>query len=175
MAKAPGKPGRLLKLGTTSAGQASRTAMPETGLRCGSFGLSRAPQVYEQAHRLLRFTHRSASRRSEKHLPTKSPSPLETEPSSRRPNPNPKVCHRAPLLRLSKDRPFADIHFASPLPARPKPCLRSLVATPETRSALVVLPDFDGLLLAELCGFVAPRSQPWGSPSFGQARKPGVP
>lgn len=43
---------------------------------------------------------------------------------------------------------------------------RPSVAKHQTRSALVVLPDSDGLLLTKACRFVAPCFQPWGSSRF---------
>jgi hypothetical protein len=45
-------------------------------------------------------------------------------------------------------------------------CPERLVATPRACSVLAVPPGFDGFLLAGLCGFVAPRNRPWGSPGF---------
>jgi len=47
--------------------------------------------------------------------------------------------------------------------------LRPEAATPRTRSALVVPPDFGGLLHPTACRFVAPCSRPWGSPCFRSA------
>jgi hypothetical protein len=47
--------------------------------------------------------------------------------------------------------------------------LRRGDATLLTRSVHVVSLDYDGFLRAAPCEFVAPRSQPWGSPSFGMS------
>ena len=66
-----------------------------------------------------------------------------------------------PLLEFLKDRPFTDIPVCvhSRLP-------EVRVCHTRTRSALVVLPDSDGFLRTQFRGFVAPRSQSWGSPGF---------
>jgi hypothetical protein len=98
---------------------------------------------------------------------------------------------RTPLLGLSKDRPSIDIRTECPLPTairfRLQPrrapalavadlhpegrrpalrCLRPEAATLRTRSALVVPPDYGGLLHSVPCRSVAPCSQSWGSPRF---------
>jgi len=49
--------------------------------------------------------------------------------------------------------------------------LRREGATLPTRSVLAVPPGYDGLLRAAPCEFVAPRSRPWGSPSFRSRRR----
>ena len=81
---------------------------------------------------------------------------------------DPKVSDsfQTPLMGLSKDPPLRQHTVARPLPARPKPHLRSVPAKVPTRSVPVVPPDFDGLLRATACRFVAPYSQPWGPPRF---------
>jgi len=106
---------------------------------------------------------------------------------------------RTPLLGLSKDRPSIDIRTECPLPTairfrlRPRRapalavadllpegrrpalrCLRPEAATLRTRSALVVPPDFGGLLHSVPCRSVAPCSQSWGSPRFRAEVRPRV-
>jgi hypothetical protein len=69
---------------------------------------------------------------------------------------------RLPLLVSSKIAPpsTSTLCVHSRLPgARQLPHCRA-------RSALAVSHDSDGLLHTELCGFVAPRYRPWGSPGF---------
>jgi hypothetical protein len=58
------------------------------------------------------------------------------------------------------------VNLARPLPVGPKPDLRPEAATLQTRSALVVPPDSDGLLRTRPRRSVAPCSRPWGSPRF---------
>jgi hypothetical protein len=76
-----------------------------------------------------------------------------------------------PLLEFLKDRPSISItaRVHSRLPE-----VRDCHS--RTCSALVVPPDLGGFLRAQLCGFVAPRSRPWGSPGFtpsaGDCRRP---
>jgi hypothetical protein len=74
------------------------------------------------------------------------------------------------------DRPSADTTVTAFHPPGPSPRLRFGTATSRTRSALAVPPGFSGFLRSErirrptrstACGFVAPRSRPWGSPRFG--------
>jgi hypothetical protein len=69
-------------------------------------------------------------------------------------------------LSFIKDRPSAVHSAPCPLPAKPKPDLRHRTTTSDTRSALVVPPDFDGLLHDAPCESIAPRYRPWGSPCF---------
>jgi len=96
--------------------------------------------------------------------------PSETLPIRRGPSTlfDPKVSDsfQTPLMGLSKDPPLRQHTVARPLPVRPKPHLRSVPAKVPTRSVPVVPPDFDGLLRATACRFVAPYSQPWGPPRF---------
>jgi hypothetical protein len=60
--------------------------------------------------------------------------------------------------------------FRESSPSLPAPeracCLRLSTARYSTPSALVVPPDFDGLLLTEPRRFIAPCIQPWGSSRF---------
>jgi hypothetical protein len=63
--------------------------------------------------------------------------------------------------------PSIDWIEARPLPVGPKPFLRRRSAKTSARSALAVLPGFDGFLRASTCRFVAPCCRPWGSPRFG--------
>jgi hypothetical protein len=64
-----------------------------------------------------------------------------------------------------------------PLPSGPSPRLRPGGANLQTRSVLAVPPGFNGFLRrgptevgpSTACGFVAPRSRPWGSPGFKSA------
>jgi len=60
---------------------------------------------------------------------------------------------RCLVLRRARDLGFVRAH-------------RLEDATLRACSVLAVPPDFDGLLRWEGCGFVAPRSRPWGSPCF---------
>jgi hypothetical protein len=69
-------------------------------------------------------------------------------------------------LGLSKDRPSTDTSCARPLPGSSRATLRPEVATPRTRSALAVPPDFGGLLRASPRRSVAPCNRSWGSPRF---------
>jgi hypothetical protein len=70
------------------------------------------------------------------------------------------------------ESPFVDISSVHPLPndrsQKTTDTLRYEGATLHTRSVLVVPPDFNGLRRTLPCEFVAPRSRPWGSPSFTQ-------
>jgi len=83
---------------------------------------------------------------------------------------------RLPLLRFSKDRPSA-VHLRESSPSSPfrrMVRLRSSAATHRTPSALVVPPDYDGLLLTKPRRFVAPCIQPWGSSRFQPRLQPPV-
>jgi hypothetical protein len=98
-------------------------------------------------------------------------SPSETACGSRGPSlasgaEAPKV--RSGLLSWGsfKDRPSTGTSLARPLPAEPRFDLRPGAATLQTRSALVVPPDSDGLLRARPRRSVAPCNRPWGSPRF---------
>jgi len=74
-------------------------------------------------------------------------------------------------------RPYASRLSLRPLPSGPSPRLRSGGANLQTRSVLAVPPGFNGFLRrgptevgpSTACGFVAPRSRPWGSPGFKSA------
>jgi hypothetical protein len=82
---------------------------------------------------------------------------------------------QTPLLGFIQHRPSTDTNRAHPLPERVSPLLRPRPATVEARSVLVVPPDYDGFLCARPCGFVAPRSRPWGLPCFRGACRSRVP
>jgi hypothetical protein len=69
-------------------------------------------------------------------------------------------------LGFIKDRPSASTDVVRPVPGGPRPALRLGVAKLRAPSALVVLPDFDGLLRSTPCRFVAPCFRPWGSQRF---------
>ena len=74
-----------------------------------------------------------------------------------------------PLLWFSKERPSTDISNLRPVPvstSRKRGDLRCYAAKRNTPSALVVLPDCDGLLRMLPCRFVAPCYRPWGSGCF---------
>jgi hypothetical protein len=92
----------------------------------------------------------------------------------RRPEDRPRR-FRTPLLGFI-DRPFVDTTVLRRLPPGPSPRLRIGTTTSRSCSAPAVPPGFSGLLRSEqirrsarstVCGFVAPRSRPWGSPRFG--------
>jgi hypothetical protein len=77
---------------------------------------------------------------------------------------------RAPSLGLSKD--LLSVTRASGVHSRPPvDGLRHVAATRRGRSAFVVPPHLDGLLLRRFRGLVASRRRPWGSPGF----RPAVP
>ena len=74
-----------------------------------------------------------------------------------------------PLLWFSKERPSTDINNLRPVPvsvSRKRGDLRRCAAKRNTPSALVVLPDCDGLLRMLPYRFVAPCYRPWGSSCF---------
>jgi len=74
-----------------------------------------------------------------------------------------------PLLWFSKERPSTDINNLRPVPvsaSRKRGDLRRCAAKRNTPSALVVLPDYDGLLRMLPYRFVAPCYRPWGSSCF---------
>jgi len=101
-------------------------------------------------------------RRSLAPLPVASPS--KAVRTARYPRPAGDRSHPrswVPLLEFLKDRPSIGISVRvhSRLPE-----VRGCHT--RTRSALVVPPDFGGLLRTRIRGFVAPRSRSWGSPGF---------
>lgn len=78
---------------------------------------------------------------------------------------------RAPSLGLSKD--LLSVTRASGVHSRPPvDGLRHVAATRRGRSAFVVPPHLDGLLLRRFRGLVASRRRPWGSPGCGPAEPP---
>jgi len=99
---------------------------------------------------------------------------------------------RTPLMGLSEIRPSIDLGAWCPLPVVPllrraagprhpegfcvaaRSHLRPGLANSRVRSALVVPPDFDGLLHLALCRFVAPCCRSWGSPCFRSSESLGV-
>jgi len=88
----------------------------------------------------------------------------------------PKPCPAVGLLSWgSSSAPSPTRPSLRPLPPGPSSRLRPGTATSRTRSVLAVPPGYDGFLRSgpirrpsrsTACGFVAPRSRPWGSLRF---------
>jgi hypothetical protein len=84
------------------------------------------------------------------------------------PTPPDRSGHLSPF---SKIRPSADMAAARPLPAgrprRDRPAFGSELPPSEHVPPLPFLPASTVCAASASCGFVAPRSRPWGSPRFG--------
>lgn len=131
-------------------------------VQCGS--LAFATSVVDAPHRI-----ETPARLLFRGIPVRA---VQSRPS--RPEGRPRR-FRTPLLGFI-DRPSVDTTVLRRHPPRPSPGLRTGTATSRSCSAPVVPPGFSGLLRSEqirrstrstVCGFVAPRSRPWGSPRFG--------
>jgi hypothetical protein len=75
-------------------------------------------------------------------------------------------------LGVYQRSPLRQFDVMRPLPDEPRSALRLGDANLQTRSALVVSLDSDGLLRSTPCRFVAPCNRPWGSPRFRRAPFP---